>query len=1271
MSNKLSRNSKCPCGSGQKYKYCCLRKGIKFERSGEAHADNKEEDILSSFFRKYSSIDTALTISAAALDPANHGKEVRLDYLVYQALKYGSAEYSRVDVKRLRDFVTKQYPSCGLEDPPDSLFTENIVSSLGNTTVYNGNFINGGFVVSHLVRAIDYSGGDLPQGFVELTSASYRLMLALSNIVASRVNQAPNHFGGYYESDTPIFFPENLDKLKDSLFFSQERIKSLMEELNVSSEVFDAFLSRPENLEGNITLGDQKNPLYLRPLVAVERWFFLTSPGSILSALTHFIWSKANHLECLTALAQLYHTEVWNTVNVSLFKMGLLPERIPEDWERPDFTSPIGLFRADIDKIVIAVLLPDIGTSYDETHMGHFAPEGIMKEAASGAQQLLKVVEEKLPSNDVAIIYIPSGIGRMLSASHDRTAGIEAMISPRDLFAISNSEDHEQLSFWYFLEAWNLLQSTTKLQPLASVTDFYNQYRELKSFYFGDGERPESIFLITGTLEVVRDAIINTDERAAHKLIPEHPDPVILTVKKEGNVIPRYFSTDLLKRGLSFFLVGYPVDLWICSKRLSEDMGSAKKTFWQFSEAICYWMWVVQSELKKDLSVITRSTISIDFDLEEISLFMDEDTRLSPSPEISDIVKFQVTPESVLMVISGKVSGALTSADNSAEREILRLLLMAIGQLITENGSVNTLSSGRVATIVDSSLPLGKKKMIIASYTFDNYALNPIGIRAKVRYLQESRKQIQLDKQLSYLNDSARPPIGPVKEKRELAANLSRAFVNPLKELISPYDTKALLSYLMANYDSLLHKAAVIQLQLPSRLACFEGIEDTVSSLLKEVNRSDSTSLTTRCLIEFVAAEQKKEGKKEVSIQVVDDALAMMSLIILWGSTGDQVFHKLFDIELSILESGRIGTNTEQIAESFFRLYKGAKLTGFMEQTNEDYPNYFGEIEPASAKPVPANLNKAFAEETGIPLDKLGGLMLSLAEYSLSKNELLTEMKKEDILQLFLTNLESSITKEEIFSGLDLLTLTCRGEAMSKPPGFEYADILPWGFNRRLSYLQRPIIAWETDNDPLLMWTPRHLARAWEFLNSLLLSDRYKSIEGGPLHSILSKKAKSRAATVILGFIEWIKNEDNIIVDTDVWIKPKGKLKHTEDIGDCDVLLIDQSRQVVFSIECKRTHPAGNTQEMVNEVKTFFGGKSEKGYFSKHIRRDKWLKNNLEKVGQVYKVNTTGYKVISLFLTFQPLSIQFMTTRKTPLPLLSLPELKRKTYDEFCEWLIK
>lgn len=30
MSNKIGRNAPCPCGSGKKYKKCCLNKGVDF-----------------------------------------------------------------------------------------------------------------------------------------------------------------------------------------------------------------------------------------------------------------------------------------------------------------------------------------------------------------------------------------------------------------------------------------------------------------------------------------------------------------------------------------------------------------------------------------------------------------------------------------------------------------------------------------------------------------------------------------------------------------------------------------------------------------------------------------------------------------------------------------------------------------------------------------------------------------------------------------------------------------------------------------------------------------------------------------------------------------------------------------------------------------------------------------------------------------------------------------------------------------------------------------
>lgn len=43
MTKKLSRNSPCPCGSGKKYKQCCLRKGIEFVETDDGGVARRYE----------------------------------------------------------------------------------------------------------------------------------------------------------------------------------------------------------------------------------------------------------------------------------------------------------------------------------------------------------------------------------------------------------------------------------------------------------------------------------------------------------------------------------------------------------------------------------------------------------------------------------------------------------------------------------------------------------------------------------------------------------------------------------------------------------------------------------------------------------------------------------------------------------------------------------------------------------------------------------------------------------------------------------------------------------------------------------------------------------------------------------------------------------------------------------------------------------------------------------------------------------------------------
>lgn len=142
MSNKIGRNAKCPCGSNLKYKHCCLKKGINYEKNNNSKS-HKNENPLRNHFKEYHNIDLVATLAALSVNPLNHGKNLRLEYLLWEALSTKSSSEKLVDPPKLSKFLNQNLGHHHLEDPPGNLFTENIIYTLGNNTVYGGNFEQG------------------------------------------------------------------------------------------------------------------------------------------------------------------------------------------------------------------------------------------------------------------------------------------------------------------------------------------------------------------------------------------------------------------------------------------------------------------------------------------------------------------------------------------------------------------------------------------------------------------------------------------------------------------------------------------------------------------------------------------------------------------------------------------------------------------------------------------------------------------------------------------------------------------------------------------------------------------------------------------------------------------------------------------------------------------------------------------------------------------------------------------------------------------------
>jgi hypothetical protein len=223
-----------------------LKQGLKFENDGGISDDNNEEDILNSFFSRYYGIDTAREIAALGLNPRNQGKEVRIDFLCYQASQKGAKEGLPVNTVELKRFINKHYPSCYLEDPPQDLFTENVMHIGGNAVTCSGNFPQGSFILNHLLKAVNFNSENYPQEFVQVVNDTSHLLLTISDAIAEGIGHGRNIVGEYYEGRTEneIQFQHNLDHVKRQLGFGMPFLKQMAAVINVDLDLLNRFVLR-------------------------------------------------------------------------------------------------------------------------------------------------------------------------------------------------------------------------------------------------------------------------------------------------------------------------------------------------------------------------------------------------------------------------------------------------------------------------------------------------------------------------------------------------------------------------------------------------------------------------------------------------------------------------------------------------------------------------------------------------------------------------------------------------------------------------------------------------------------------------------------------------------------------------------------------------------------------------------------------------------------------------------------------------------------------
>lgn len=273
---KVGRNDPCPCGSGEKFKKCCIDIFGKDYRP-PTNPKKEEKSEFSEYLKKHETGHILDLVTALQLIPENYGKNVRIELIAAEAVK-NLSRGDPGDYKKLRSIIAKEFPSHYMEDPPEELFTENILFHGGNYTVMPGINSYSVDIFKYLTETIYTTQNNLSEEFQDEIYQGVSFLLITGEFLFKQNQLERNSFVENLEQ--PLELPEILPRLS----FSKDTIEAICREGNINISKIDQFVTEPS--EPNLD-DPYQSPLLYKPFVAFENEYYFVLPSCQVARYQH------------------------------------------------------------------------------------------------------------------------------------------------------------------------------------------------------------------------------------------------------------------------------------------------------------------------------------------------------------------------------------------------------------------------------------------------------------------------------------------------------------------------------------------------------------------------------------------------------------------------------------------------------------------------------------------------------------------------------------------------------------------------------------------------------------------------------------------------------------------------------------------------------------------------------------------------------------------------------------------------------------------------
>ncbi len=1233
----VNRNAPCPCGSGKKYKKCCLSKGT-YEKSS-----NEQPDPIESFLSKQNKALTLSAIAGLLLLPENHGKNLRLEKLAWYAAKYCSDKIQEFDTRAFQTFVGKHFVMDMMEDPAESVFTANVSFMEGNSVVFPGIEADSYDVLERLLLVIFQVESDFPNDYKHLIQGIVRVFLRIINTIARQAGYERYMAGKGIHRD-PISFTRKLDVIRPYCFLPNILFEHQSKEVAILVESFQDFVATGADLTRPFNDFDDDNPLLNKPLVRVEGGYILAVPTSLPTALIRYLFTKAEHFSVFEKLVSAYHQFNCESITQHLFGIGWRPAEkvLPNQ----DWGSYESFLKIDTDLYGHLIYLPDrtdIDGEFIEARIHNVANS--LESSRSTSTKILVLLVAGLSGDQIRVMFgeMPANVQLIQFTSFD-------------LHLLLNDPAVNRLALWKFAKASRTARDLIRIvstDRLDSFTFFLDNHES----FFPSDEFINVMAIEPGYAHTYRVKATQSSDK--HTIIKNvNGGWGHIQVEKHAQYGPIYSPVQPSPESW-LALDYYQSPIWI--KNVQAHSLETRRTADQFAEAILYWL-LHLSGLDTLINIHNQLSLEIELifdeklianDISEVDLKLIDSNTINIEHSVTNLLSFTLN-------LPWQLMKPLMTGGNRAEQLIMKQVLRGLNQLYQGTTGYDAFSEETIDRIIADEMSAPRRRMLLIIPAHSDARSDPRWLPVNARDIPEADTSHLLQTLTSYLKPGTVVPekIERTEDKNKICHEIVEGLVSHISTQLAEYNTTELVRHLILKNEAIIYKREHDEILIPAQIACFSDYPSEVEKLKQSEKNLVQVALAIRCLIEFAAAVPAN-GSRVVTEDGVDELLAVMEQIFQWGAMSDAIRMGLDDMEMGLLPSGRIGTD-----KSFFDDYLATFFHAYTEEQLTDHVEAFArQQEPVKVASRPSRttddvimdeLDTAFDAQFDVFLKEFISLHFILAQVATSRKVSVLWIEEEELYRAVVES-APDYTRQAFDKAMHLLTLKPRKTLITPPRNYKQDDIYPWRCNRELSYLRRPVYKETKDNVTSYLFGFRHVTAALHNIMYLLHNGRLNDDKYTHFKTVFGRINHIKGGEYRQQVYEWLHSHSALKV-----IPHEVNIPDAE-YGDIDVLAWDEVNYIVYSLECKNTIPAKNIYEMKGELDKYFGRDLGGGMIVKHVKRHQWLEQHLTQLRAWLGLpDSTQFTLQSIVVTSVEIPAGYISKQKPPLPIISFSAFKKR-----------